>query len=468
MKQVSRALATFALGGSLLLGPVGCGGGDDGDGGGSIFPEKPECMGADVKALMGDHQMVVSKLNIAKKEEGFDLDGDGKPDNKLAPLSSLARGPLEDAFKDYSLILPLELFDYSQNAADSCVKFAFYLGQVQLDTDGDGEETAKNGGDCDDGDMNAKPGGTEMPGNGKDDDCDGLTDEAGDNTPSMDATDSDQDGVTVAQGDCNDNDAMVKPGGMEICGDGKDNDCKQGADWTDDGTGLSVCTPFDGKGVDTIVLDPQSFLPSGDPQIEFNAAQTVASGADVQLTGGPALFSVTVPIGDLLDLELRITGTTIEAKIADVNGKLGLTGGRLGGVLDGKTLDTVRGLEVDEIGLTPENSLLDAIFTNPTLGVIVNLPKVDTNGDGEPDCSTPDIDVDRDGYEAFCDSNMDGNPDTKIVDTCIDGDGTVYRDGDMGSTHCTEIKDEKGNFLFVDGVSVALTFEAVPAKLEMK
>jgi hypothetical protein len=93
------------------------------------------------------------------------------------------------------------------------------------------------------------------------------------------------------------------------------------------------------------------------------------------------------------------------------------------------------------------------------LGVFLALPKaVDSD---YPDCHMPDIDVDQDGYEIFCDSNP--GDDVKTVDTCIDGDGTVVMD--QGGTHCTEAKDDAGNYRFVDGISVALNFETVPAVL---
>ena len=78
-----------------------------------------------------------------------------------------------------------------------------------------------------------------------------------------------------------------------------------------------------------------------------------------------------------------------------------LKNGRLGGVIDAKTADTIRGLEVDQIGLLPENSLLDAMFAN-LLGPLLALPKAtDAIGAKYAGCRTPDIDVDQDGLEAL-------------------------------------------------------------------
>ena len=101
---------------------------------------------------------------------------------------------------------------------------------------------ASVGGDCNDSDLNVYPGAVEICNDGIDNDCDGLTDDEDTNTSGGTTwyRDSDNDGfgldsdTTIAcgqpvgyvsnSGDCNDNDAAVRPGAQEIC-DGKDNDC---------------------------------------------------------------------------------------------------------------------------------------------------------------------------------------------------------------------------------------------------
>ncbi len=45
-----------------------------------------------------------------------------------------------------------------------------------------------------------------------------------------DQTDEDEDLVKICQFDCDDQDADIKPGGTDLCGDGKDNDCTGFAD----------------------------------------------------------------------------------------------------------------------------------------------------------------------------------------------------------------------------------------------
>ncbi len=73
--------------------------------------------------------------------------------------------------------------------------------------------------------------------NNIDDDCDGLVDED---------FDADKDGVTVCGGDCDDNDAFNKPGGLEVC-DCKDNNCNRQVDEGDVCRG-APCHDFDQDG----------------------------------------------------------------------------------------------------------------------------------------------------------------------------------------------------------------------------
>jgi hypothetical protein len=333
---------------ALVLAPlvavVGCG---DGPKKPPLFQPKPECEGAKVVPLAGDWQMVIHELEIAKASEGLDLDGDGRPDNKLAAVGNLAGPAIQEALDKGDIVIPIELFDFPAVAADDCVKFGVYIG----------------------------------------------------------------DHLEVEEGD-----------------------------------------------PPQIVLDPLSFKTDGSPVIEFNSGSTRQDGATVRLDAGPSIFAVTVPVTDGIDLELRITGATIEAEVAMVTGGVVIQNAILGGVLDANTLDKIRGLDVEQIDLKPEDSLLDAIFGN-VLGVLLGLQKTKVKIDGsEIDCLTPDIDVDQDGLEAFCDTTGDGK-----VDLCVDGDGTkVY---DKPGEECSEARDAEGNLRFVDGISVALKFSTIPAVL---
>jgi hypothetical protein len=435
-----------------------------------LFPTKPECEGAPITAYAGSQPQVISKLEIGAAADGFDLDGDGKPDNKLAAVASIANGSVKDSLASYDIVIPFEFFDLAAPAAeDACVKFALYLGAYVTDTDGDGKKAFVSDGDCNDNDAAIRPGAAEVAGDFKDNDCDGLADEDASTPPvaSTDTMDRDGDTVTLADGDCDDTNAAVKPGAVEVCGDGFDNDCDGTADRTQDGAGAATaCSPFD-PGKADVPLDPLSFKTGTQtPIISFNDGVISTVDGKLQLDAGPSLFSVSIPVTDGLTLDLRISGASIRADVVTEGAAIVLKNARLGGIIDARTADTIRGLDVADIGLKPENSLLDAAFAN-LLGPLLALPKASAEiGVKYPGCRTPDIDVDRDGLEAFCDSNPD-DLESKVVDVCIDGDGTEVRDVLDGAgavmMDCT-LAELEGKPRFVDGISVALKFDTTGIK----
>jgi hypothetical protein len=84
------------------------------------------------------------------------------------------------------------------------------------DRDGDGIPRPT---DCDDNDVNRRPGVSDVPDNGVDEDCSGA-----------DAVNLDRDGDGAARPeDCDDGDAAIRPGAVDRPGDGVDQDCS-GAD----------------------------------------------------------------------------------------------------------------------------------------------------------------------------------------------------------------------------------------------
>lgn len=102
------------------------------------------------------------------------------------------------------------------------------------DADHDGDGAFWSDGDCDDEDPTAYVGATEDTTNEQDENCNGLVDEvsAGDLAIDDDADgyseDGDGDGLTEYGDDCDDSDALVfpgGPGGYEIGGNGKDDNC---------------------------------------------------------------------------------------------------------------------------------------------------------------------------------------------------------------------------------------------------
>uniref|UniRef100_UPI0005527729 MopE-related protein n=1 Tax=Algibacter luteus TaxID=1178825 RepID=UPI0005527729 len=76
-----------------------------------------------------------------------------------------------------------------------------------------------NNTDCNDTDAAINPGAIEIVGNGIDDDCNPAT------SDSSSDIDADGDGYTSNEGDCNDSDSAVNPGATEVPYNGIDDDC---------------------------------------------------------------------------------------------------------------------------------------------------------------------------------------------------------------------------------------------------
>ena len=134
----------------------------------------------------------------------------------------------------------------------------------RLDADGDGVDSVRFGGaDCDDDDATVHPDAAELC-NERDDNCDGQTDEGAGTTWFLDA-DADGYGDTAnaltactqpagaaaVDGDCDEGDAAIHPGGEDILCDGIDQDCDgleddaAGYPWYGDGDGDGYGDPDD-------------------------------------------------------------------------------------------------------------------------------------------------------------------------------------------------------------------------------
>jgi Putative metal-binding motif len=422
------------------------------------FKPVPECTGVEVTPFMGSRTMVVSSLALADFNEGFDLNLDGKKDNKLAPLGSVANPTITDSFtKKHDIILPIEMYGYTGQPSTACVKFAFYIGRFNQDRDMDGKDTTwdtnddgTSKGDCMDTDNTIGPSVAEVPGDRVDNDCDGFADNTSRGHAGTDTMDKDGDGFSPAQGDCDDRDdvdhiALAKtrhPGATEVCDNGIDEDCDGFPDKSD------ACDPFK-QSNSTFFVQQQSLDANMDPLIQFKDGSVKSN----VLSAGPDVFSLAIPFRNDSNINLELRGARVQMTLMDDGTGTTATQGMLGGVLEAASLAQITMIDAGGV-IKPDQSLLDAVF----VGAAAPILGLDSDKDGH---NLPDIDVDGDGLETFWQENPDPTMSAR-VNVCKDGDGTIVKGLD-----CPLAKDKNGKPRFVDGLSVAIKFTAVPGKLGM-
>lgn len=237
----------LSLSSTISLSNIKLGWGDlDGDGAlDLVFPYQSSGVlmawlpGDDVEA---DLEAIEAFSSVFRSTDGLpgalgDLDGDSLDDvvvTRGSAASSVAievyRGDADPVDEDPTLCWADA--DGDGVASDETVE------SEDAACDGPGEAAA-TGEDCDDADAGVYPGAAEIVGDGVDQDCDGTercsVDADGDGyRPEGDATiasadlDCDDAGEAASDaedGDCDDADSRVSPGGVEIAGDGIDQDC---------------------------------------------------------------------------------------------------------------------------------------------------------------------------------------------------------------------------------------------------
>ncbi|MEW6108379.1 MAG: MopE-related protein, partial [Nitrospirota bacterium] len=155
---------------------------------------------------------------------------------------------------------------------------------TEHDADGDGYRLCDPIPDCNDNDASIKPGAQEVCGDGKDNNCNGQIDEA----PCI-CPDADGDGFIASYcggTDCNDSNPNAYPGAVENCTDGIDNDCDGLIDRFDpNAVNCPVCTDNDGDGyaVDGGVCGPVD-CDDADPKV-YPGALEICDGKDSNCDG---------------------------------------------------------------------------------------------------------------------------------------------------------------------------------------
>jgi hypothetical protein len=302
-----------------------------------------------------------------------------------------------------------------------------------VDGDGFGAEAVEScappagfvavGGDCDDARADVGPGQVERCG-GVDEDCDGSEDlGAVDTLPWFLDVDSDgvgagepvwscaaPAGAVAASGDCDDGEAAVRPGVVEQCGNGVDEDCDGAGCGLDGQLGLDAASwcvggagqygsalalgDVDGDGADDLVI-ANPFPPGGTPYLEVRYGPWLpAPAADLVVQGEPWTFlGWSVQLGDLDGdgvVEL-VSGAALDwagppagggsvrvaSLLARPMGVAGITS--LGVTVDGTARDTYAGTAV-AIGEATGDGVSDlaigapAHLTGPRLGQVHLVP----------------------------------------------------------------------------------------------
>ncbi|GMV42618.1 MAG: hypothetical protein AMXMBFR64_43340 [Myxococcales bacterium] len=248
----------------------------------------------------------------------LDDDGDGSPD-------TVDCMPLDPSIHPNAPEICNEVDDncngkIDEEGSEACSKYYFDgdgdgwgTAENKCLCNGSGKFTALNTGDCNDTDTGVNPGQPEICGDGKDQNCNGTEndDNAVGCTPYY--FDGDGDGFGTSDticlctasgkhtatktGDCNDGDAGINPGIVEVCFNGKDDNCNgdqndlnavgctpyyQDADKDGFGTGTAQCF-CEPKGNFTATVAGDCV--DGDPAVKPTAKEVCGSGKDDNCNG---------------------------------------------------------------------------------------------------------------------------------------------------------------------------------------
>jgi alpha-tubulin suppressor-like RCC1 family protein len=174
----------------------------------TIYPGAPEVHDTIDHDCDGESQPTASgdpDSEDIDKDTYSAADGDCDDDNNAVHpgMTEVCNG-IDDNCDGY---LPADEFDMDGDGTVTCADFDQQTWR--------GSPTVYAGGDCDDTNPNVWPGRAEDCSDGIDNDCDGIADND---------ADFDGDEVTTCEGDCNDRDATIYPGADELCNQ-VDDDC---------------------------------------------------------------------------------------------------------------------------------------------------------------------------------------------------------------------------------------------------
>jgi hypothetical protein len=135
----------------------------------------------------------------------------------VGPLADGLYTPCSAPRKDYANVgLGTHTFKLvAKDTVNNTAPAREWTWKVVSDNDGDGINLPE---DCDDANAGIRPGAVEIPENGIDENCDGA-----------DGANLDRDGDGIQRpADCDDNNATIRPGAVDTPEDGLDQDCASG------------------------------------------------------------------------------------------------------------------------------------------------------------------------------------------------------------------------------------------------
>ncbi|MCK6503442.1 MYXO-CTERM sorting domain-containing protein [Myxococcota bacterium] len=389
----------------------------------------------------GSHLDVTSGIGMVTADPllvDLDADGDCADDDLRLGEGS----PLRDA-GDEALVDP--------DGSRSDIGWFGGEGAWAFDADGDGAWT---GGDCDDAEPAALPGGTERC-DGIDNDCDGRVDLDAVDMPTW-YPDGDGDGwglegeglvscdgpegASTLLGDCDDFDGEVHPGAGEIPYDGVDNDC-DGADARD----------VDGDGVEGALVGGAD-CDDEDPAVYGGAVEVWYDGVDADCAGDSDYdadhdgqdgedWGGT----DCDDADPTVYFGAIETWYDDVDGDC-LRDDDHDADGDGQTAESSGGADCDDTDAAVHAGAVESWYDGRD-GDCDHADDYDADGDGHrastwagDDCDDTDPTVSPDATEHWYDG-IDADCDEES-DYDMDGDG---EDSDLfGGTDCDDADPDIG------------------------